>query len=65
MDFRTEYARHPDDPSYQRLVDELTGSSEVLRGWWAEHADPAGVVRFGGPPLGHPADSGNPEVVIS
>jgi hypothetical protein len=38
MDFRTEYARHPDDPSYQRLVDELTGSSEVLRGWWAEHA---------------------------
>lgn len=38
MDFRTEYARHPDDPSYQRLVDELTGSSEVLQGWWAEHA---------------------------
>jgi transcriptional regulator with XRE-family HTH domain len=38
MDFRTEYARHPDDPSYQRLVDELTGSSEVLRDWWAEHA---------------------------
>ena len=38
MDFRAEYARHPDDPSYQRLVDELTGSSEVLRGWWAEHA---------------------------
>jgi len=38
MDFRTEYARYPDDPSYQRLVDELTGSSEVLRGWWAEHA---------------------------
>ena len=38
MDFRTEYARHPDDPSYQRLVDELTGSSEMLRGWWAEHA---------------------------
>jgi len=38
MDFRTEYARHPDDPSYQRLIDELTGSSEVLRGWWAEHA---------------------------
>src|SRR6185437_16974746 len=27
--------------------------------------DPAGVVRFGGPPPGHPADSGNPEVVIS
>jgi transcriptional regulator with XRE-family HTH domain len=38
MDFRTEYARHPDDPSYQRMVDELTGSSEVLRDWWAEHA---------------------------
>jgi transcriptional regulator with XRE-family HTH domain len=38
MDFRTEYARHPDDPSYQRLVDELTQRSEVLRDWWAEHA---------------------------
>jgi transcriptional regulator with XRE-family HTH domain len=38
MDFRTEFARHPDDPSYQRLVDELTRSSEVLRTWWAEHA---------------------------
>ena len=37
LDFRTEYDRHPDDPSYQRLVDELTGRSELLRDWWAEH----------------------------
>lgn len=38
MDFRTEYARHPDDPSYQRLIDELTECNELLRSWWAEHA---------------------------
>jgi transcriptional regulator with XRE-family HTH domain len=38
MDFRTEYARHPDDPSYQRLIDELTERNELLRSWWAEHA---------------------------
>ena len=38
LDFRTEYARHPDDPSYQRLIDELAERNELLRSWWAEHA---------------------------
>lgn len=36
MDFRTEYARHPDDPSYQRLIDELTllNRRRTRRSWW-------------------------------
>ncbi|WP_432840479.1 hypothetical protein [Dactylosporangium sp. CA-092794] len=37
QDFRTEYARHLDDPAYAALVDELTGRSETFRAWWDEH----------------------------
>jgi hypothetical protein len=39
MDFRTEYARHPDDPSYQQLIDELTERNELLRSWILVPAD--------------------------
>ena len=38
LDFRTEYARHPDDPAYRELIDNLAARSEHLRTWWAEHA---------------------------
>jgi transcriptional regulator with XRE-family HTH domain len=37
LDFRTEYDRHPDDPSYQQLIDYLAHRSAHLRDWWAEH----------------------------
>jgi transcriptional regulator with XRE-family HTH domain len=37
LDFRTEYDRHPDDPAYQQLIDDLSRRSDALRGWWAEH----------------------------
>jgi hypothetical protein len=37
LDFRTEYDRHPDDPAYQQLIDDLSRHSDALRGWWAEH----------------------------
>jgi transcriptional regulator with XRE-family HTH domain len=38
LDFRTEYARHPDDPAYRQLIDQLAVRSDELRAWWAEHA---------------------------
>jgi hypothetical protein len=49
---------------------EMTGPGALLAGPVSRPApdrapDPAGVVRFGGPPPGHPGHSGNPEVVIS
>lgn len=36
-DFRYEYARHPGEPAYVALVDELTASSDAFRDWWADH----------------------------
>jgi transcriptional regulator with XRE-family HTH domain len=36
-DFRYEYARHPGDPAYVALVDELTATSETFRTWWSAH----------------------------
>jgi uncharacterized protein len=38
LDFRTEYARHADDPSFRQLIDQLSSRSDMLRTWWAEHA---------------------------
>ena len=38
LDFRTEYDRHPDDPSYRQLTDYLASRSAEFRDWWAEHA---------------------------
>jgi transcriptional regulator with XRE-family HTH domain len=37
LDFRTEYDRHPADPSYQQLVDYLARRSAEFRDWWAGH----------------------------
>jgi transcriptional regulator with XRE-family HTH domain len=37
LDFRTEYDRHPDDPAYQQLIDDLSRRSDALRDWWAGH----------------------------
>jgi transcriptional regulator with XRE-family HTH domain len=37
LDFRTEYARHLDDPDYVALVDELAARSATFRAWWDEH----------------------------
>jgi hypothetical protein len=62
---------HPPHPGQRRnLHVEVTEPGALLTEPGSRPApdpvpDPAGVVRFGGPPLGHPADSGNPEVVIS
>jgi transcriptional regulator with XRE-family HTH domain len=36
-DFRYEYARHPGDPAYLALVDELTAAGGSFAAWWAEH----------------------------
>jgi transcriptional regulator with XRE-family HTH domain len=36
-DFRYEHARHPGDPEYVALVDELTATSEEFRAWWPAH----------------------------
>jgi transcriptional regulator with XRE-family HTH domain len=38
LDFRTEYARHADDPSFRQLIDQLSSRSDMLHTWWAEHA---------------------------
>lgn len=37
LDFRAEYVRHLDDPSYVDLVAELEAGSRTFRPWWAEH----------------------------
>ena len=37
LDFRAEYARHPGDPAYASLVDELTRRSETFGVWWGQH----------------------------
>jgi transcriptional regulator with XRE-family HTH domain len=37
LDFRTEFARHPGDPAYVALVDELSAGSPRFRTWWAGH----------------------------
>jgi transcriptional regulator with XRE-family HTH domain len=37
LDFRSEYARHPGDPSFAALVETLSASSDTFREWWGEH----------------------------
>lgn len=37
LDFRTEHARHPGDPAYVSLVEELTARSPFFATWWAGH----------------------------
>jgi transcriptional regulator with XRE-family HTH domain len=35
--FRTAAGRHPDDPRFLELVDELSRHSPLVRQWWARH----------------------------
>jgi transcriptional regulator with XRE-family HTH domain len=37
LDFRTEFARHPGDPAYLALVEELSDRNPAFRQWWARH----------------------------
>lgn len=35
--FRLAAARHPDDPGFEALIEELQGGSEEVRKWWPRH----------------------------
>ena len=35
--FREAYARHPDDPSYKRVLDEMFRANPAAVGWWEQH----------------------------
>lgn len=35
--FRLAAARHPDDPGFETLIEELKGDSEEVRQWWPRH----------------------------
>ncbi|MFI6076480.1 helix-turn-helix transcriptional regulator [Actinoplanes sp. NPDC051343] len=37
LDFRTEYARNPGDPSFESLVSALSATSVHFRDWWEQH----------------------------
>jgi hypothetical protein len=37
LDFRTEFARHPADPAFVELVDQLGKASSQFRDWWERH----------------------------
>jgi hypothetical protein len=39
--FREAYARHPDDPSYKRVLDEVFKANPATVQWWEQHdSDP-------------------------
>ena len=35
--FREAHARHPDDPSFERLLDDIFKANPQARGWWESH----------------------------
>jgi transcriptional regulator with XRE-family HTH domain len=53
--FRTAAGRHPDDPRFAELVDELCAVSPYVREWWAKHdvlANSSGTKRLRHPRTG-------------